>query len=136
MLPARQQGGHQEGSHLSLTWVVAPILFSLGNVSTGVANPYTPSPGFEPGTKRLTVARSTAELRRIVFFFLFLEVKTIVSFLHCVNSIHVLLKPHVFEVLISALHLTNKQEEVYCCYWSTIKLILTQGLPHNFQSNH
>ena len=25
----------------------------------------TPSPGFEPGTKRLTVARSTAELRRI-----------------------------------------------------------------------
>ena len=25
----------------------------------------TPSPGFEPGTKRLTVVRSTAELRRI-----------------------------------------------------------------------
>ena len=24
----------------------------------------TPSPGFEPGTKRLTVVRSTAELRR------------------------------------------------------------------------
>ena len=39
MLPARQQGGHQEGSHLSLTWVVFPILFSLGDVSTDVANP-------------------------------------------------------------------------------------------------
>ena len=35
----RQQRGHQGGSHPSLTWVVAPILFSLGNVSTGVANP-------------------------------------------------------------------------------------------------
>tara|TARA_B100000900_G_scaffold28104_1_gene21670 strand:- start:624 stop:833 length:210 start_codon:yes stop_codon:yes gene_type:complete len=39
-------------------------------VSTAAAAPIrslTPSPGFEPGTKRLTVARSTAELRRIVF---------------------------------------------------------------------
>ena len=43
MLPARQQGGHQEGSHLSLTWVVFPILFSLGDVSTDVANPFSDS---------------------------------------------------------------------------------------------
>ena len=88
MLPARQQGGHQEGSHLSLTWVVAPILFSLGNVSTGVANPLspqsdlnqrptlyksvalplsyrgdgTPKAGFEPATSRLTVGGSATEL--------------------------------------------------------------------------
>jgi hypothetical protein len=39
MLPTRQQGGHQEGSHLSLTWVVVPVLFSPGDVSTDVANP-------------------------------------------------------------------------------------------------
>ena len=50
MLPTRQQGGHQEGSHLSLTWVGVPILFSLGDVSTDVANPFTPPPGLEPGT--------------------------------------------------------------------------------------
>ena len=48
MLPARQQGGHQEGSHLSLTWVVVPILFSLGDVSTDVANPLERVTGIEP----------------------------------------------------------------------------------------
>ena len=43
MLPARQRGGHQEGSHFSLTWVGFPILFSLGDVSTDVANPFSDS---------------------------------------------------------------------------------------------
>ena len=50
MLPARQQGGHQEGSHLSLTWVVVPILFFLGDVSTDVANPLATQVGLEPTT--------------------------------------------------------------------------------------
>ena len=34
----------------------------------------TPLPGIEPGTKRLTVVRSTAELKRIIFFSLEFEV--------------------------------------------------------------
>ena len=33
----------REGSRLSLTWVDVPILFSLGDVSTDVANPFSDS---------------------------------------------------------------------------------------------
>ena len=47
---ARQQRGHQEGSHLSLTWVGFPILFSLGDVSTDVFQSVKRDIGLEPTT--------------------------------------------------------------------------------------
>ena len=62
MTAARQQRWHQGGSHPSLTWVVAPILFSLGNVSTDVANPFMEVRRFELLTSCLQSRRSTAEL--------------------------------------------------------------------------
>ncbi len=58
----------------------------------------TPSPGFEPGTKRLTVARSTAELRRIDI--------TLISMLamgHVFN-------PNILTVCNGAKRVTNSQD--------------------------
>ena len=65
---ARQQRWHQGGSHPSLTWVVAPILFSLGNVSTGVANPFMENWGFEPLTPCVQSRCSTVELIPHIFY--------------------------------------------------------------------
>ena len=52
--------GHQEGSHLSLTWVVVPILFSLGDVSTDVANPFRAGDGDRTRDKSLEGSHVTA----------------------------------------------------------------------------
>ena len=83
-----------------------------------------PPAGFEPATRRLTVVGSTAELQRIVclFFFDGLEVKTIISFLHIVNSIHVFLKTHIFEMLEYTFHLSYKEKKIDRSSWSPTKL--------------
>ena len=52
--------GHQEGSHLSLTWVGFPILFSLGDVSTDVANPFRAGDGDRTRDKSLEGSHVTA----------------------------------------------------------------------------
>ena len=73
-IPCSSAGEAQEGSHLSLTWVGFPILFSLGDVSQDAFQSLTPKAGFEPATSRLTVGGSATELLGIVLFFLEFEV--------------------------------------------------------------
>ena len=73
-IPHSSAGEAQEGSHLSLTWVGFPILFSLGDVSQDAFQSLTPKAGFEPATSRLTVGGSATELLGIVFFSLEFEV--------------------------------------------------------------
>ena len=84
----------------------------------------TPPAGFEPATRRLTVVGSTAELQRIVclFFLCGFEVKTIISFLHIVNSVHVFLKSHILEMLVSSFHFTNEKKKINRSSWSPTKL--------------
>ena len=86
----------------------------------------TPPAGFEPATQRLTVVCTTAVLQRIVclFFFDGLEVKTIISFLHIVNVIHIFSKSHILEMLVNTFHLSYEEKEIDRSSWSPTKCII------------
>ena len=62
MLPARQQGGHQEGSHLSPTWVGFRFFFLSEMWARMYSSPLERNIGFEPTTFSLEGWRSTTEL--------------------------------------------------------------------------
>ena len=52
-VPCSSTGEAQEGSHLSLAWVVFPILFTLGDASQDAFQSLTTQVGFEPTTNAL-----------------------------------------------------------------------------------